>query len=342
MKKKIALISILLTLAGGVAFAQLVGTQRIIENYWFAGDKCTKFGDYPNASICYMGGNLVVDILNGGGKVSMPDGIDLGTSGMSLASSLVFEGATADAFETTLSVVDPTADRTVSFADDSGTVLLSTAAQSAANSIKGVANGFEFEGATANSFETTLSVTDPTADRAIALPDQGGAIILSVGGVVDTASAISGGTGTFVFEGTTADGFETTVGVVDPTADQTWSVPNFAVSAAFLGSTLTTNAIDAANSFWGISNALVFEGATADGFETTLTVADPGADKTVTIPAATGTVAVGGNTTVSSGANTACNTTCGAGKCLVAQDSDTANIMVACSSATADVCTCIP
>ena len=38
-------------------------------------------------------------------------------------SSIIFEGATADAHETTLSVTDPTADRTITFGDESGTVL---------------------------------------------------------------------------------------------------------------------------------------------------------------------------------------------------------------------------
>ena len=38
-------------------------------------------------------------------------------------SSIIFEGATADAFETTISVADPTADRTITFADESGTVI---------------------------------------------------------------------------------------------------------------------------------------------------------------------------------------------------------------------------
>ena len=37
---------------------------------------------------------------------------------------------------------------------------------------------------------------------------------------------------------------------------------------------------------------IIFEGATADGFETTLTVTDPTADRTITLPNATGTVAL--------------------------------------------------
>jgi hypothetical protein len=44
-------------------------------------------------------------------------------SGLSLSdSSIVFEGATADAFETSLVVIDPTADRTIYLPDSSGTL----------------------------------------------------------------------------------------------------------------------------------------------------------------------------------------------------------------------------
>ena len=39
-------------------------------------------------------------------------------------SSIIFEGATADAFETTISVTDPTADRTVTIPDATGTIIL--------------------------------------------------------------------------------------------------------------------------------------------------------------------------------------------------------------------------
>ena len=39
-------------------------------------------------------------------------------------SSIIFEGATADSFETTLTVTDPTADRTITFPDTTGTVAL--------------------------------------------------------------------------------------------------------------------------------------------------------------------------------------------------------------------------
>ena len=45
----------------------------------------------------------------------------------------------------------------------------------------------------------------------------------------------------------------------------------------------------------GSANPLIFEGATSDGFQTTLAVDDPGADRTITLPNATGTVALTAN-----------------------------------------------
>lgn len=52
-------------------------------------------------------------------------------------------------------------------------------------------------------------------------------------------------------------------------------------------STLATNAVDAANSIWGVSNGLVGEGATADAHETTLTFTDPTADVLYQFPTGT-------------------------------------------------------
>ena len=45
------------------------------------------------------------------------------SSNVSLASTITFEGSTADAYETTISVTDPTADRTFTIADQNYTLL---------------------------------------------------------------------------------------------------------------------------------------------------------------------------------------------------------------------------
>lgn len=55
------------------------------------------------------------------------------TGNIQIPTELVFEGATANGFETTLTVVDPTADRVVTFADVSGTVVIATATQTLTN-----------------------------------------------------------------------------------------------------------------------------------------------------------------------------------------------------------------
>ena len=44
----------------------------------------------------------------------------------SFGTSIVFEGATADSYETTLQVTDPSADRTITFPDATGTVALTS------------------------------------------------------------------------------------------------------------------------------------------------------------------------------------------------------------------------
>ena len=50
--------------------------------------------------------------------------LEIGNTG-----SLSFEGATADGFETTIAITDPTADRTITLPDTTGTVVLNTGAQ---------------------------------------------------------------------------------------------------------------------------------------------------------------------------------------------------------------------
>ena len=64
----------------------------------------------------------------------------------------------------------------------------------------------------------------------------------------------------------------------------TLRVPNLTVQ----GTTTTVSTVE-----MQAANAIVFEGATADAFETTLTITDPTvSDKTITLPDATGTVAL--------------------------------------------------
>jgi hypothetical protein len=54
-------------------------------------------------------------------------------SGAGVDASIVFEGATADAYETTLTVVDPTQDNTITLPNTTGTVVIATAVQTLTN-----------------------------------------------------------------------------------------------------------------------------------------------------------------------------------------------------------------
>ena len=97
------------------------------------------------------------------------------------ASPLVFEGATANSFETTFTITDPTADRTVTIQDASGTVAYLTditGGGASEFSTVTVNTSVIFEGSTDDSNETTLVVTDPTADRTITLPNATGTLVL--------------------------------------------------------------------------------------------------------------------------------------------------------------------
>ena len=98
---------------------------------------------------------------------------------------------TADAHETILAITDPTADRTITIPDASGTIVTTTATQTLTNktftsptinthtfssgtTTAGIsigANGIVFEGATADAHETTLTAADPTQDNTITIPD---------------------------------------------------------------------------------------------------------------------------------------------------------------------------
>ena len=112
------------------------------------------------------------------------DSIVAGTS--VFTGSIIFEGTTDDSFETTLAVEDPTADRTITIPNVTGTITINDATQTLTNktltspTVSGLTlsdSSIIFEGSTADSFETTITVTDPTADRTITIPNVPGTVL---------------------------------------------------------------------------------------------------------------------------------------------------------------------
>lgn len=100
--------------------------------------------------------------------------------------TIIFEGATNDGFETTLTVSDPTADRTVTIPDATTTLVGTDTTQTLTNKtlaspvftgqVTGLEIGFSqsivFEGTTADAYELTLSAGEPTADVTVTLPNE--------------------------------------------------------------------------------------------------------------------------------------------------------------------------
>ena len=144
-------------------------------------------------------------------------------SGLQIAfnDAIVFEGTTADANELTLSAGEPTADRTVTLPDATTTLVGTDTTQTLINKtltspvVTGLTlndSSIVIEGATADAFETTLTITDPTADRTITFPDSTGTVALTGNKLSAFASTTSSelagdisdetGTGALVFANT--------------------------------------------------------------------------------------------------------------------------------------------
>ena len=131
-------------------------------------------------------------------------------------SNLIFEGLVENAFETILTVAEPTIDRTITLPNITGTVIttgdtgtvtntiiadttiraaklnlgsdaVTVGSLSSGGAVSGTTGTFSnlnltqngvliFEGSSDDAYETTLTVSNPTVDRTITLPDQSGVL----------------------------------------------------------------------------------------------------------------------------------------------------------------------
>lgn len=87
--------------------------------------------------------------------------------------------------------------------------------------------GLLFQGTTLDATQTWVTVTNPTGVRQFNLPDfSGTALVSSTANEPDTGNAVWANTGSFLFEGPTANAFETELDVVEPTADNVIYLPD--------------------------------------------------------------------------------------------------------------------
>ena len=217
---------------------------------------------------------------------------------------LTFEGDTDDAHETILAITDPTADRTITFPDASGTIVTAAATQTLTNktftspvitsgvfntAISGSAfldeDGMDSNSATKLASQQSIKayVDAQITAQDLDITSDSGTIAIDLNSETLT---IAGGTGIDTSASGNSITIATSSGTVTTTATQT--LTNKTLTSPTLNSptitTLTATALALTDS------SIIFEGATADDFETTLTVVDPTADRTITIPNETGTL----------------------------------------------------
>lgn len=139
--------------------------------------------------------------------------LEIGTTG-----SLTFEGSTADGNETTLAVTDPTADRTITLPNATGTVGLLELAQSFSAAQRGAISALT-DGTTitanfalANNFSVTLGGNRTLANPSNLTAGQSGAIFITQDGTGSRTLAFGS---YWDFSGGTAPTLTTTASAVD-------------------------------------------------------------------------------------------------------------------------------
>jgi predicted membrane protein len=245
----------------------------------FAGNTTADLTENTNLYYTTARARSVLSVASGSGLTYNSSSGELGTNAIpnaQLANSSVTIGGTAVALGATVD----TFTGIVSLTATTTTVsTLNVGTSTTANSITLNSSGITFEGATSNSYETTLTVVDPTADRTITFPNETGTVLTTATSIANNNLANSAVTigSTSISLGATVTTF---VGLSSLT------------STSLIGTTLYAGAIDAANTISIGSGNIVFEGSTANNYEISVTATDATADRTITLPDATGTVAL--------------------------------------------------
>lgn len=184
-------------------------------------------------------------------------------SGAGVDASIVFEGATADAYETTLTVVDPTQDNTITMPNTTGTVVIATAVQTLTNKtltsptisgspvITGLSSaGMSASSATPKDYVDSILGSATAAATSAASAATSAASAATSAGSAETSAIASASSATASATSATAAATSATSAATSATAAATsaTSASNSATAAATSATSAATSATSAAAS----------------------------------------------------------------------------------------------
>ena len=154
-------------------------------------------------------------------------------------SSIVFEGSSADDHETTLTVTNPTADRTITFKDDSGTVAFTADIESAIDTFGGAVTGGTGITASYASTSNILTITNAgvqslagTADQITASASTGAVTLSLPQSIATTSSPTFSGlsVGSVTLTDALLGTATTSVSTTSATVVDTWSATTYSTA----------------------------------------------------------------------------------------------------------------
>jgi len=229
----------------------------------------------------------------------------------SAEASIIFEGTTADAHETTLTVVDPTQDNTVTIPNTTGTIVIANAVQTLTNKT------IDMTGVTLTGLSSAGMVNSSATPKIYVDTILGSAEAAEVSAASAAVSASSAATSaTSASNSATAASASATSAATSATAAAT-----SATSAANSATAATTSATSASNSATAAATSATSAAASATAAATSATSASASATASATSASASATSASSAETSASSALTSANSAATSASSAAASYDS---------------------